>query len=63
MIKVTIEGTPREIAALVDAVQERREISAIRRKSFERLTTEDFARMAEVEETTDHVYTGKEIRG
>lgn len=63
MIRVTVEGTPKEIAALVDAIQEQREINAIKRKGFQNLTTEDFARLAALEGTTDSVCTGKEILG
>lgn len=35
MIKVSIEGLPREIAALIDAIQEQPEIRAARDKRFE----------------------------
>lgn len=43
MIKVSIEGLPREIAALIDAIQEQPEIRAARDKRFEDMTTKTSA--------------------
>ena len=47
MIKVSIEGLPREIAALIDAIQEQQRIREIRRKHFEDMTTKTSAHESE----------------
>lgn len=43
MIKVSIEGLPGEIAALIEAIQEQPEIRAARDKRFEDMTTKTSA--------------------
>lgn len=60
-MKIIAEGTPNEIAALIDAIQELPEIRAIRNKKFEDLETKDFARMVEFETPKDGVCTGTDI--
>ncbi len=50
MIKVSIEGLPGEIAALIEAIQEQQRVRGLRHKRFGDLTTEDFARLNEANE-------------
>lgn len=47
MIKVSIEGLPGEIAALIEEIQEQQRIREIRRKHFEDMTTKTSARESE----------------
>lgn len=47
MIKVSIEGLPGEIAALIEEIQEQQRIREIRRKHFEDMTTKTPARESE----------------
>lgn len=47
MIKVSIEGLPREIAALIEEIQEQQRIREIRRKHFEDMTTKTSAHESE----------------
>ena len=47
MIKVSIEGLPREIAALIEEIQEQQRVREIRRKHFEDMTTKTSARESE----------------
>lgn len=45
-MKISIEGNAREVAELISAIQEQPELQALRRKPFNTLTTDDFARIA-----------------
>lgn len=61
-MRIIVEANPKEIAALVEAIQERPEIREIERKGFQNLTTEDFAKLNGALCTTVTVETSTEIQ-